>query len=237
MAASSSTAASSRSSRPSRPAPSTWASPSFSGRHRAASIDGELSWALTNDIYELAATYGFADSGEAPWLQPVAWIPLPHHLPRPDRALRLGAVSPLGHRPRPLRRGLGRGCGLHVGHARRPLEDRRLHRRRPVRRARRPLPHAADLVRQCRRPPGRRLHAELDRRRGHRRDLAPGWRRQRYRVDLRRARHPLDLVQLSHLQRRPAAPAADRRDRCCCAAVSIGAARVFQVKNKLELFR
>ena len=40
-------------------------------------IDGDLSWALTNDIYELAATYGFADSGEAAWLQPIAWIPLP----------------------------------------------------------------------------------------------------------------------------------------------------------------
>lgn len=40
-------------------------------------VDGDLSWALTNDIYELAATYGLAEDGEAAWLQPIAWVPLP----------------------------------------------------------------------------------------------------------------------------------------------------------------
>jgi ribose transport system permease protein len=40
-------------------------------------IDGDISWALTNDIYEFAATYGLAQDGDAAWLQPIAWIPLP----------------------------------------------------------------------------------------------------------------------------------------------------------------
>jgi ribose transport system permease protein len=40
-------------------------------------IDQDLAWALTNDLYELAATYGWFDGGDAPWFQPVAWIPMP----------------------------------------------------------------------------------------------------------------------------------------------------------------
>ncbi|MEO1020604.1 MAG: ABC transporter permease [Pseudomonadota bacterium] len=40
-------------------------------------IDPDLSWALTNDIYELFATYGAADLVETGWLAPIAWIPLP----------------------------------------------------------------------------------------------------------------------------------------------------------------
>jgi ribose transport system permease protein len=40
-------------------------------------IDQDLAWALTNDLYELAATYGWFAGGEAPWFQPVAWIPVP----------------------------------------------------------------------------------------------------------------------------------------------------------------
>lgn len=40
-------------------------------------VDGDLSWAMTNDLYELAATYGFAEDGEAAWFRPVAWIPIP----------------------------------------------------------------------------------------------------------------------------------------------------------------
>jgi len=40
-------------------------------------VDGDLSWALTNDLFELAATYGFADNGEAAWFRPIAWIPVP----------------------------------------------------------------------------------------------------------------------------------------------------------------
>ncbi len=40
-------------------------------------IDKDLAWALTNDLYELAATYGWFDNGDAAWFQPVAWIPVP----------------------------------------------------------------------------------------------------------------------------------------------------------------
>jgi ribose transport system permease protein len=40
-------------------------------------IDGDISWALTNDMFEFAATYGLAEDGDAAWLQPIAWIPLP----------------------------------------------------------------------------------------------------------------------------------------------------------------
>jgi len=40
-------------------------------------VDGDLSWAMTNDVYEIAATYGFADDGNAAWFQPIAWIPVP----------------------------------------------------------------------------------------------------------------------------------------------------------------
>jgi ribose transport system permease protein len=40
-------------------------------------IDQDLSWALTNDLYELAATYGLFEDGEAAWFQPIAWLPVP----------------------------------------------------------------------------------------------------------------------------------------------------------------
>lgn len=40
-------------------------------------VDGDFSWAMTNDLYEMAATYGFAQGGEAAWFQPIAWIPTP----------------------------------------------------------------------------------------------------------------------------------------------------------------
>lgn len=40
-------------------------------------VDGDLSWAATNDLFEIAATYGFADNGEAAWFKPIAWIPVP----------------------------------------------------------------------------------------------------------------------------------------------------------------
>ena len=40
-------------------------------------VDGDLSWAMTNDLYELAATYGWFEDGEAAWFQPIAWIPMP----------------------------------------------------------------------------------------------------------------------------------------------------------------
>lgn len=40
-------------------------------------VDGDLSWALTNDLRELFATYGLFEDGEAAWLAPVAWLPIP----------------------------------------------------------------------------------------------------------------------------------------------------------------
>lgn len=40
-------------------------------------IDQDLSWSVTNDLYEMAATYGFADAGEAAWFAPLAWLPVP----------------------------------------------------------------------------------------------------------------------------------------------------------------
>jgi len=40
-------------------------------------VDGDIAWALTNDLYEVAATYGFADGGDAAWFQWFAWIPVP----------------------------------------------------------------------------------------------------------------------------------------------------------------
>lgn len=40
-------------------------------------VDGDFSWAMTNDLFELAATYGFAEDGDAAWFQPFAWLPLP----------------------------------------------------------------------------------------------------------------------------------------------------------------
>ncbi len=40
-------------------------------------IDPDLSWAFTNDIYELVATYGNPDLVETGWLASIAWFPLP----------------------------------------------------------------------------------------------------------------------------------------------------------------
>lgn len=40
-------------------------------------IDGDLNWAVTNAVFDFAETYGFADDGDAAWLQPIAWIPVP----------------------------------------------------------------------------------------------------------------------------------------------------------------
>jgi ribose transport system permease protein len=40
-------------------------------------VDGDLAWMLTNDLFEIAATYGFAQNGEAAWFAPIAWIPVP----------------------------------------------------------------------------------------------------------------------------------------------------------------
>jgi ribose transport system permease protein len=40
-------------------------------------IDDDLSWALTNQLYDFADTYGLADNGEAWWFAPFAPIPVP----------------------------------------------------------------------------------------------------------------------------------------------------------------
>jgi ribose transport system permease protein len=40
-------------------------------------IDDDLSWALTNQLFDFAETYGLADDGNAAWFQPFAWIPVP----------------------------------------------------------------------------------------------------------------------------------------------------------------
>jgi ribose transport system permease protein len=40
-------------------------------------IDEDLAWAMTNDITEFCATYGLFDDGEAAWLRPFGWIPMP----------------------------------------------------------------------------------------------------------------------------------------------------------------
>ena len=40
-------------------------------------IDDDLSWALTNQMVDVADTYGLADGGEAWWFRPIAWIPVP----------------------------------------------------------------------------------------------------------------------------------------------------------------
>ncbi len=40
-------------------------------------VDGDLSWAMTNTVWDFADTYGLADGGEAWWLAPFASIPVP----------------------------------------------------------------------------------------------------------------------------------------------------------------
>ena len=40
-------------------------------------VDGDISWALTNSVGDFADTYGLADGGQAPWLQPFVNIPVP----------------------------------------------------------------------------------------------------------------------------------------------------------------
>lgn len=40
-------------------------------------IDPDLSWALTNALFDFAETYGLFDDGNAAWFQPIAWIPVP----------------------------------------------------------------------------------------------------------------------------------------------------------------
>lgn len=40
-------------------------------------VHEDLSWAVTSDLREFSATFGLFSDGEAAWLQPFAWIPVP----------------------------------------------------------------------------------------------------------------------------------------------------------------
>jgi ribose transport system permease protein len=40
-------------------------------------VDGDLSWAMSSEIAEFAATYGLAEDGTAAWLAPIGWVPVP----------------------------------------------------------------------------------------------------------------------------------------------------------------
>ncbi|HMR29569.1 MAG TPA: ABC transporter permease [Geminicoccaceae bacterium] len=40
-------------------------------------VDEDLSWAFSNELSELAATYGLFEGGEAAWFRPFAWLPVP----------------------------------------------------------------------------------------------------------------------------------------------------------------
>ena len=40
-------------------------------------VDLDLNWAATNSLRDLAETYHLFEDGDAAWLQPIAWIPVP----------------------------------------------------------------------------------------------------------------------------------------------------------------
>lgn len=40
-------------------------------------VDEDVAWAFSNELSELAATYGLFQDGEAAWFQPFAWLPVP----------------------------------------------------------------------------------------------------------------------------------------------------------------
>lgn len=40
-------------------------------------VDEDLSWAVSNELAEFAATYGLFQDGEAVWFRPFAWLPVP----------------------------------------------------------------------------------------------------------------------------------------------------------------
>ena len=125
--ASSSTAASSRSSRRWRPARSTSASRCSCARRRAARSTRTCNWAITNDALRAADDLSAWFDGGRP---PGSADRLAAGAARPARrwsCCSSGCRSAVGHRPRRLRRRLGRGRGLHVGPADRARQDRRLH--------------------------------------------------------------------------------------------------------------
>jgi len=40
-------------------------------------VDGDLNWAVTNSLRDLAETYHLFGEGEDAWFQPIAWVPVP----------------------------------------------------------------------------------------------------------------------------------------------------------------
>jgi ribose transport system permease protein len=40
-------------------------------------VNEDLAWAMSNDLRELCATFGLFEDGEAAWLKPLAWLPVP----------------------------------------------------------------------------------------------------------------------------------------------------------------
>jgi ribose transport system permease protein len=40
-------------------------------------VNEDLAWAMSNDLRELCATFGLFEDGEAAWLRPIAWLPVP----------------------------------------------------------------------------------------------------------------------------------------------------------------
>lgn len=42
----------------------------------AGQVDADFAWAMSNDLHEFAATYGLFDGGEAAWFRPIASIPV-----------------------------------------------------------------------------------------------------------------------------------------------------------------
>ena len=83
---------------------------------------------------------------------------------------------------------------------------------------------------------GGNLHAVLDRRRRARRRVAVRRRRQRGRRDLRRADLSHHRRSAVRVRSRPACGSRCSRAWCCSLAVCLGSVRLFQVRNRLDLF-
>jgi ribose transport system permease protein len=176
-------------------------------------IDQDLSWAFTNDVYELAATYGPADVGEAAWFAAIGWIPVPLALMvlvillvwLPFRASVTGrTVYAVGSAE-----GAAYMSGLAIDRAK--LAAFTLAGFFAA--AGGPLPRDPDLLGQRRRAPGRRLHAQLDRGRRHRRHLAHGRLRGRHRLGHRALVIRAISFNFRIFDVAPAAPALVRGDR------------------------
>ena len=128
----------------------------------------------------------------------------------------LGAVPPLGDRPRRLCGRLVGGRGLHVGRADPPRQVRRLHAVGPARRDRRAVPHLLHLYGRGVGRQRQHLHAVLDRRRRARRRLAVRRLGQRHRRDLRRARRSAPSATCCSCSTSIRCGSRCSRASCCC---------------------